>query len=509
MNRTEALQRAQAKQTWDVAIIGGGATGLGAALESASRGLKTILLERRDFASATSSRSTKLVHGGVRYLEQGNVSLVREALHERARLCQNAPHLVHKLTFVVPCYRWWEKPYYRTGLGLYDLLAGRHAHPKSRMLSAKATSDLLPGLKSTGLCGGVSYWDGQFDDARLAVALARTATKQGATVLNYTPVLGLITENSKVVGVRAIDSETNTEFSVRAKSVINATGIFVDEVRKWEDPHRESMLAFSQGIHLVLPQEFLPGETAIIVPKTKDGRVVFIIPWHGQVVVGTTDTPIDKAEYDPAPSEAEIDFLLEHAAMYLTRCPNRTDIKSVFVGIRPLVRRSKSQSTSKLSRDHTIVTENSGLITITGGKWTTYRKMGQDVVDTAIRAHNLQARESTTATLKLVGADNADATEPIGYGYESSFESLKLYGDEQPLIRSLIAERPELGNVLVDGYPYTRAEVVWGIRNEMARTVEDLLFRRTRLGLLSQAASQSAETVVKQLLREEGIISGI
>jgi glycerol-3-phosphate dehydrogenase len=509
MKREDLLQKAQSKEVWDVAIIGGGATGLGAALEAASRGLKTILFERRDFASATSSRSTKLVHGGVRYLEQGNVSLVREALHERARLCVNAPHLVRKLNFVVPCYRWWEKPYYRIGLGVYDLLAGRHAKPKSRLLSAQAVWGLLPGIKRDGLRGGVAYWDGQFDDARLAITLARTACKQGAVVLNYAPVMGLQKENGKVIGLNAIDAETQTQISIRATCVINATGIFVDEVRKWEAPNCESMLAYSQGIHLVLPREFLRGETAIIVPKTKDGRVIFIIPWHGQVLVGTTDTAIDAAEYDPQPRESEIEFLLEHAGMYLTQQPQRSDIKSIFVGIRPLVRSSKSAATSKLSRDHTILVENSGLITITGGKWTTYRKMGQDVIETAIRSHRLKANPSITATLKLLGADRNCEDAKMNRGSELEFLPLRLYGDEQPLVESLITERPELGRPLAAGYSYTQAEVVWGIRYEMARTVEDLLYRRTRLGLLDQKASQAAVPVVEELLRTEGISHGV
>lgn len=509
MKRDEALRQAEANELWDVAIIGGGATGLGAAVEAASRGLRTILFERRDFASATSSRSTKLVHGGVRYLEQGNVSLVREALLERSRLCTNAPHLVHQLTFVVPCYRWWEKPYYRIGLGFYDLLAGRNAHPKSRLLSAKSVSDLLPELQRDGLRGGVAYWDGQFDDARLAIALARTASRAGAVVLNYMPVTELRKENGKVVGVRAVNAETEAEITIRAKCVINATGIFVDEVRQWDQPGRDSMLAYSQGIHLVLSADFLKSDTAIIVPKTKDGRVVFIIPWHGQVLIGTTDTAIDKAEYEPSPRDTEIDFLLEHAGMYLNRQPNRSDIKSAFVGIRPLVKPSKSQVTSKISRDHTIVVENSGMITITGGKWTTYRKMGEDVINTAIQTHRLTADRSVTATLKLVGADRSVVPSQAEVYSESRFNSLSLYGDEEPALRSLIADHPELGRPLAAGYSYTRAEVVWGIRHEMARSAEDLLYRRTRLGLLDRTAAQAAEPIVKELLRDEGVSHGL
>jgi len=508
MKREEGLQRAQTKQSWDVAIIGGGATGLGAALEAASRGLKTILLERRDFASATSSRSTKLVHGGVRYLEQGNVSLVREALLERARLCRNAPHLVHKLNFVVPCYRWWDKLYYRLGLGVYDLLAGSKASPRSRLLSSAAVQEWLPGIQIKGLRGGVAYWDGQFDDARLAIALARTAHQCGATLINYAPVLGLRKEQGKISGLEAMDAESGNAFAIQAKCVINATGIFVDEVRQWEDGDKKPMLAFSQGIHLVLDNDFLKGNTAIIVPKTSDGRVIFIIPWHGKILVGTTDTAIDRAEYDPQPQESEIDFLLEHAGIYLSKRPQRTDIRSIFVGIRPLVKAAKSKATSKLSRDHTIVVEESGMITITGGKWTTYRKMGQDVIDTAMRAHGFKAKPSCTAEMKLIGAmDSGNVI--VASSNESNFSSLSLYGDERNKITALIHERPELGNPLAPGYGYTRAEMLWGIRHEMARTTEDLLFRRTRLGLLDRGAAEYARPMVQQLLREEGILHGL
>lgn len=508
MKREEGLQCAQTKQSWDVAIIGGGATGLGAALEAASRGLKTILLERRDFASATSSRSTKLVHGGVRYLEQGNISLVRDALLERARLCRNAPHLVHKLNFVVPCYRWWDKLYYRLGLGVYDLLAGSNASPRSRLLSSAAVQECLPGIQSKGLSGGVAYWDGQFDDARLAIALARTASLSGATLINYAPVLGLRKENGKVSGLEAMDAESGHTFAIHAKCVINATGIFVDEVRQWEVGDKKPMLAFSQGIHIVLDNDFLRGNTAIIVPKTSDGRVVFIIPWHGKILVGTTDTAIDRPEYDPKPRDSEIDFLLEHAGLYLSKPPKRSDIRSIFVGIRPLVRTAKSKATSKLSRDHTILIEESGMITITGGKWTTYRKMGQDVIDTAISAHGLKAEPSRTAEMKLVGARDSESTV-AGSARESDFSSLRLYGDEQTLITALINERPELGQPLAPGYDYTRAEVLWGIRHEMARTTEDLLFRRTRLGLLDRTAADCARPIVEQLLREESVLHGI
>lgn len=509
MNRNVALDKARGHDVWDVAIIGGGATGLGAAVEATTRGLSTILLERRDFAAATSSRSTKLVHGGVRYLEQGNISLVREALHERARLLANAPHLVHKLFFVVPCYRWWEKSYYRAGLAMYDLLAGSQSRPRTKLLSAHAAKGLVQGIETTGLRGGVCYWDGQFDDARLAITLARTADKHGATLINYAPVIELRKEQGKVTGVDALDAETKQPISIRAKCVINATGIFVDEVRQWDDAQRSPMLAYSQGIHLVLPRSFLQSDVAIIVPKTKDGRVVFIIPWHGHVVVGTTDTPIEAAEYDPQPQEAEIEFLLEHAAMYLSRKPERSDVTGIFVGIRPLVRGSaKTKNTAKISRDHTIAISDSGLVTITGGKWTTYRKMGQDVIDTAIRLHGFKAKVSCTADLRLIGADRRQGVRQMQLEQESCFSSLDLYGDEREYLEQLIAERPELGERLVAEHSYTKAEMVWGIRREMARTIDDLLFRRTRLGLLDSQRAQEAIPIVRGILRDEGIVDG-
>jgi glycerol-3-phosphate dehydrogenase len=505
MNRDEAWLKASSQEAWDVVIIGGGATGLGAALEATTRGLKTILLEKRDFASATSSRSTKLVHGGVRYLQQGNISLVREALHERARLLVNAPHLVEQLFFVIPCYSMLEKLYYRAGMAAYDCLAGLQARPKSRMVSPQEVEKVLPTLKNAGLSGGVEYWDGQFDDARLAVTLARTATECGATILNYAPVTGLVHEAGKICGVECVNSESGESAKIRAKCVINATGIFVDDIRKWSEPSAKNMLAFSQGIHLVLPSRFLQSHKAIIVPKTKDGRVVFIIPWHGSVVVGTTDTPISSASYDPEPQDNEVEFLLEHAGMYLQEAPTKSDIRAVFVGIRPLVRGSgQGNQTSKLSRDHSITVDSHGLITITGGKWTTYRKMGQDVIDESVKRFDLKASPTRTADLRLVGASLA-LGESDFHDSNIPFDSLRLYGSERKDIEKLIEMEPALGERLAEDYPYRKAEVVWAIRREMARSVEDILFRRTRLGFLDQHASQSAATTVQQILLAEGL----
>lgn len=505
MNRDEAWLKASSREIWDVAIIGGGATGLGAALEAATRGLKTILLEKRDFASATSSRSTKLVHGGVRYLQQGNISLVREALHERARLLVNAPHLVEQLFFVIPCYSVLEKLYYRAGMAAYDCLAGSQARPRARMVSADEVEKVLPTLKRTGLSGGVEYWDGQFDDARLAVTLARTASEHGATILNYTPVTGLVSNAGKICGIECVNSENGETAEVKAKCVINATGIFVDDVRKWSEPSANNMLAFSQGIHLVLPKKFLRSHKAIIVPKTKDGRVVFIIPWHGSVVVGTTDTPISSACYDPEPQAQEIEFLLEHAGMYLREAPTQSDIRAVFVGIRPLVRGGgDGNHTSKISRDHSITVDSHGLITITGGKWTTYRKMGQDVIDEAIKRGEFKASPSKTAELRLVGAMSSSG-ELRKQAVDSPFDSLHLYGAERKEVEKLIESEPAWGERLVADYPYRKAEVVWAIRREMARSVEDILFRRTRLGFLDEQASQAAIKTVQQIMAVEGL----
>ncbi|MFQ5629349.1 MAG: glycerol-3-phosphate dehydrogenase/oxidase, partial [bacterium] len=464
MNRDEMLNRLEETQLWDVVIIGGGATGLGAAVDSTSRGYKTLLLEQCDFAKGTSSRSTKLIHGGVRYLKQGNVSLVLEALHERGLLMQNAPHLVHAQAFVVPVYDWWEGPFYGIGLKVYDVLAGKLGFGLSKRLSKEETLQKIPTLESAGLLGGVVYFDGQFDDARLAIDLAQTCAEAGAAPINYMKVTGLLKTGGMVSGVQATEVESGKQHEIHSRVVINATGVFADNLMKMDDPHATPIIAPSQGVHLILGKEFLPGETAIMVPHTDDGRVLFAVPWHDKVVVGTTDTPVDEPELEPRAYDEEIDFILGHAAKYLTKDPSRSDVLSVFAGLRPLVRAGESENTAALSRDHAVMISASGLVTITGGKWTTYRKMAQDVVDQAAMIAGLEKRACQTEQKRIHGwLKIIDIDDP-----------LHVYGSESIAIKKLIEKDRKLGAKLHERLPYTRAEVVWGAREEMARTVEDV-----------------------------------
>ena len=388
---------------WDFIIIGGGATGLGTAIEAASRGFETLLLEQGDFAQGTSSRSTKLVHGGVRYLQQGNVALVLEALKERGLLRQNAPHLVHNLPFVVPNYDWWEGPFYGVGLKLYDMLAGKHGFGTSRVLSKEETMAAIPTIEFEGLRGGVVYYDGQFDDARLAVNMAQTADEQGGTLINYMRVEALINRGGYVRGVMVRDLESDQQYELMGKGVINATGVYTDAIRRMDDPAVETMITPSQGVHIVLDKSFLPGETAVMVPHTDDGRVLFATPWHDRVIVGTTDTLVDDIPLEPRPLAAELEFLISHAAKYLTKDPEPTDVLSAFAGLRPLVSLGDQKNTAAISRDHTIHIARSGLVTITGGKWTTYRKMAEDTIDQASIVAQLEERPSVSRTLSIHG----------------------------------------------------------------------------------------------------------
>lgn len=494
MKRETMLAAAKAGGTWDFVIVGGGATGLGCAVEAASRGYKTLLLERGDFAKGTSSRSTKLVHGGVRYLRQGNVSLVLEALRERGLLIRNAPHLVRNTAFVVPNYRWWEGPFYGIGLKMYDLLAGRSGFGRSKLLSKAKTLKLLPTIAPEGLDGGVVYYDGQFDDARLALNLAQTAAEQGASVLNYARVVGLTKVDGEVKGVRFRDEESGDEIEVAAKVVINATGVFTDEVRRMDVADAAPLVSPSQGVHIVLDRSFLPGDTAIMVPKTDDGRVLFAIPWHHVVLVGTTDTPVKQTSHEPRPLAEELKFLLDHAGRYLVKKARAEDVLSVFAGLRPLVGGGDEEgTTAELSRDHSLIISKTGLVTITGGKWTTYRKMAEDTIDKAALLADLPDRPCVTQELRVHGWSDQSAQSG----------DFAFYGSDAESLQQLIAEQPEYGERLHERLPIVAGQVIWAARHEMARTIEDALSRRTRCLLFDAKASLEAAPKVASLLARE------
>jgi glycerol-3-phosphate dehydrogenase len=497
MNRPEMMSRVLARaEPWDLIVIGGGATGAGIAVDAASRGYELLLLEQSDFGKGTSSRSTKLVHGGVRYLEQGNIPLVMEALKERGLLRQNAPHLVSDLGFVVPNYEWWEAPFYGIGLKVYNLLAGKYGFGASQILTREETLQRLPTIKPEGLRGGVVYFDGQFDDSRLLINLVATAADQGATLLNYARVTALsCDEDGFIDRVAATDVEGGVEFESLAKVVINAAGPFSDSVRRLADPTAAPMIAPSQGIHLVFDRSFLPGNTAIMVPHTSDGRVMFAIPWHNHTLVGTTDTPITEPILEPRPLEEEIEFILETARQYLGKAPSRGDVLSVFVGIRPLVKSANGGNTAALSRDHTIHIDNSGLLSIAGGKWTTYRNMAEDCVNQAATLARLPEKPCATKDLNIHGF----------HRHAEKFGSLRVYGSDALVIQDLIHSDPGRGEPLHSALPYCGAEVIWAARSEMARTVEDVLARRTRaLFLNARAAIEMAPRVAELMAIELG-----
>jgi glycerol-3-phosphate dehydrogenase len=492
IRRQAMLDRLRAAEVWDLAVIGGGATGLGTAVDAAARGYRTVLLEAHDFAKGTSSRSTKLIHGGVRYLEQGNLALVREALHERALLRHNAPHLVRERAFVVPAYHWWAVPFYGLGLKLYDMLAGQRGLGRSRWIARREAIARVPTLESKHLRGAILYYDGQFDDARLAIALLRTLLFLDGVALNYAPVNGFLRAAGRVAGVTATDAETGEPLTLRARAVVNATGVFADAVRRLDDPSAAPMLRPSQGAHLVLDRSFLPGDSAVLGPHTADGRVMFAIPWHGRTLIGTTETPIRALALEPRPLPEEIAFLLHHAARYLTRDPAPRDVLSAFAGLRPLVGPIQTRATSEISREHIVTVSSSGLVTVTGGKWTTYRRMGADAVARAAAVAGLPARACATEHLVLHGGSSGPVDGPLG-----------VYGSDIPALERLLAERPEWSEPLHPALPYRAGEVVWAARFEMARTVEDVLARRTRALVLDARASQAAAPRVAALLAAE------
>lgn len=487
MNREEMLLQLKLTNEWDLVIIGGGATGLGAAVDAASRGYKTLLVEQSDFGKGTSSRSTKLVHGGVRYLAQGNIKLVMQALRERGYLLKNAPHITRSMAFVVPVYHWIDKWFYGIGLKLYDLLAGQLSLGKTKWLNRKQTLAELPGIDGSKLKGGILYYDGQFDDARLAIDLASTAAAHGAAVLNYCKAISFAKEDGKIAGIKIKDQLSNEEYALKSRAIINATGVFTDEIMEMDQPDHEKIITFSQGIHLVIDKNFFPGDAALMIPKTEDGRVLFAVPWHEKVVLGTTDTPVARLSVEPKPLEAEITFILQHANTVLNQSISEKDVRSMFAGLRPLVKKTGVKNTSLLNRDHSITVSASGLVTITGGKWTTYRKMAEEVVNKVIDVAKLQPYACKTKQIKIAEADSIQ-------------DHLSLYGNAAATIRKMMQQEPGLRQLIHPNYPYTLAEVKWFIEQEMAMTVEDILARRTRLLFLdAQAAIEAAPEVAEMM----------
>jgi glycerol-3-phosphate dehydrogenase len=501
--RGRLLARLREAREWDLAVIGGGATGLGVALDAAARGLSVALLESEDFAKGTSSRATKLVHGGVRYLAQGDIGLVHEALHERSTLLANAPQVAQRLAFVVPAFKLYELPFYGAGLKAYDVLAGRRSLGPTEVLSARRTQELLPTVRRQGLVGGIKYWDGQFDDARLALLLARTAIERGAIVLNHVAATGLLREDGRVRGLHARDGESGEGFTLRARCVVNAAGVWVDAVRDMDReagaPPKAAMVAPSQGVHLVVDRAFLPGTHALMVPKTSDGRVLFAVPWLGKTILGTTDTPRHDLDREPMPFHQEVDFILREAGRYLSKAPTRADVRSVWVGLRPLVKPpdDEGDNTKALSREHTVLVARSGLVTVTGGKWTTYRAMAEDVLDRCMASGALPRRAAgVTAHLPLIGAaPGRSIGEPPGE---------HLYGSEAALLRSLPGADRWLWRDAESGQGgLSEAMVRFALRYELARGIEDVLARRSRLLFLDAARAATLIEPVAALVEEE------
>lgn len=499
MKHSEQLVKLKSTEKWDVIIIGGGASGLGTALDAASRGYKTILLEAVDFAKGTSSRSTKLVHGGVRYLEQGNIHLVREALKERGLMAKNAGHLVKNQSFVIPNYNWWGGSFYTIGLKIYDILAGRLSLGSSKYVSKKKTIEMLPNVEENGLQSGVIYHDGQFDDSRLAINIAQTAVEKGACLLNYMKVVHLLKdENNQIIGVEVQDHETGEKYTLKGAAIINATGVFTNAIMKLNDTVYKKYIVPSQGIHLVFDKSFLPGDHALMIPKTSDGRVLFAVPWHNRIVVGTTDTLIKKHSLEPIALESEIAFVLETAQRFLAKKPTRADVLSVFAGLRPLAApEEEGKSTKEVSRSHKIIVSETGLITITGGKWTTYRKIAEDIINKAIKTGKLPEKSCVTQHLLIHGNKLTTSLDRENHLY--------IYGSDIPKIIELQQNYPELKEKVHPDHEFTMAEIIWAIRYEMARTIDDILARRVRLLFLdARAAIQSSEKVARLLAQELG-----
>ena len=482
-------------RNWDVVVIGGGASGLGTALDAAARGYKTLLVEQSDFAKGTSSRSTKLVHGGVRYLAQGDISLVLEALQERGLLRQNAPHLVRNQSFVIPNYTWWTGPFYTVGMKVYDMMAGKLGLGPSEHITKEETLKAIPNISDKELTGGVIYYDGQFDDARLAINLAQTFVENSGIAINYMKAVGLIKNAQQMIsGVKLKDMESGEIYEVAAKVVVNATGVFADDILQMDNPEQAKTIKPSQGIHIVLDKSFLQGDSAIMIPKTSDGRVLFAVPWHGKVVVGTTDIPIDSPSLEPRALDEEIEFILSTASEYLKKVPKRSDVLSIFAGLRPLAApQGDEQNTKEISRSHKIIVALSGLVTITGGKWTTYRKMAEDTIDKAALIGGLPERACETKNMPIHGyVKNTDWSD---HQY--------IYGVDKLHLARLVQENPEFGKKLHTRLPFTKVEVIWAVRQEMARTIDDVLARRVRaLYLDARAAIEMAPEVAEIIANE-------
>ena len=492
MNRENVITKINTENIWDVLVIGGGATGLGIALEACTRGYSTLLVEQSDFAKSTSGKSTKLVHGGVRYLAQGNISLVREASVERGLLFKNAPHLVKNQTFIIPVYNWWSRLKYTMGLKLYDWISGRLSLGSSVFISRKKVLEKLPGIISKNLFGGILYHDGQFDDARLAINLAQTIFDNGGYAINYMKVDSLLKNDGKLCGVMATDAETGEHFTMKSKVVINATGVFVDDILKMDNPGAKKNIAVSQGVHLVLDKKFFPGEDALMIPETSDGRVLFIVPWHDRLLVGTTDTPVQNITLEPVALEKEIEFILRTAAAYLTLTPKRKDVLSVFAGLRPLAAsKEKGIATKEISRSHKIMISPSKLFTIIGGKWTTYRKMGEDMIDKVEKESGWKQTITTTGSLRIHGfTEQENPGDPLYY-----------YGSDKASINKIIKETGE--KWISEKLNIHKAQVLWAVREEMARTAEDVLSRRTRALLLDAKESIRIAPMIAAIMAEE------
>ena len=490
--RPELLKAARNSASFDIIVIGGGATGAGVAVDAASRGLKVLLLEQHDFGKGTSSRSTKLIHGGLRYLKQGNIKLVQEALQERGRLVKNAPHLVGHLSFLIPLYHYYEGPFYGAGLKLYDALAGSLGLKPSKFLSKEEVLKKLPNVKQEGLKGGLLYYDGQFDDSRLLISLIHTASDLGAICLNYTKVIDFIKEDGRVAGVIAQDFCSDEQLRFEAKSVICAAGVFSDNVRGLSDESREPFIRPSQGIHLVIPKDFFQDHTALMIPKTEDGRVLFIVPWQNRLLLGTTDTEKEHIELEPIPLESEISFILEEAGKYLTTPPKREDVLSVFAGLRPLIAQ-KGKLSKSLSRDHVIEISPSALITIVGGKWTTYRKMAEDAVDCFFKLHNMEKIPSQTHHLKLHGYKE---------GVDPALDFSK-YGSDDKLVLEIEEQMPFHQEQIHPKLPFSVAEVIFSCRFELAIKIEDFLARRSRALLIDAQSAIEAAPLVAQIMAKE------